>query len=106
MGGLVNTKSRSTLPFLIIQNDFVVYASQVFCRLHNIDNHIFESSKIPVSEVFEKDDLSICRSSQNQDSLKQQLKKRIKLKSGQIVYVAAREIKWNNSNAFQLFFSE
>jgi hypothetical protein len=106
MGGLVNTKTRSTLPFLIIQNEFVVYASQVFCRLHNIDNHIFGSSKIPVSEVFEKDDLNICKSSQNQESFKQQLKKRIKLKSGQFVYITAREIIWNNSNAFQLFFTE
>jgi hypothetical protein len=106
MSGHINIKSRSTLPFLIIQNEFVVYASQVFCRLHNIDNHIFGSSTIPVSEVFEMDDLKIYKNSENQDSPKQQFKKRIKLKSGQILNVTAREIRWNNTIAFQLFFSE
>lgn len=72
----INFRSRNTLPFLIIQDGFVVYASQVFCRLHEIDSHIFGSSKIPMEEVFDNNELSFDFSLPNQKSLKQLIKKR------------------------------
>ena len=101
-----NTKVRNTLPFLIIQDDIVVYASQVFCRSYNIDNHVFGSSRIPIHEVFEGNDIQISSCFHDQDVLKQQFKKPVKLKGGQVVYVSTREIKWNNSPAYQIFFSK
>jgi hypothetical protein len=101
-----NNNNRITLPFLIIQDDFIVYASKTFCRLHHIDNHVFEPPGVHVGEVFDSPDLNMVKGSQNQFALNFNHKKQIKLKNGYSAYVTAREIKWNNTQAFQLFFSE
>jgi hypothetical protein len=101
------SKNKDILPFVIIQEEYIVYASQIFCKQHNIENiKLGGESKLPINKFFISE-ISEITDLLTLDKHEQKIiKKKVAMTDGKNVNVYSKIIQWDNAKAIQLFISE
>jgi hypothetical protein len=99
-------KVKEILPFVVIREGTIVYASQIFCKQQNIENLKLSEIKIPVTEVFKTDITELTKFSLFDMDNKQISKKKVTMANGKETNIFLKVIQWDNSYAIQIFISE
>ncbi len=99
-------KVKKVLPFVVIREGTIVYASQIFCKQQNIENLKLSEIKIPVNEIFKTDIFELTKFSLFDMDNKQISKKKVIMANGKEANIYLKVIQWDNSYAIQIFISE